>query len=169
LNNTLIFRDFNFDDLDDVLTIYNYHIINGLANFEEEILSREKFLKICELIIDSKLPFLVCESKLKLVGFAYLSNFRNKSGYRFAFENTIYLDNEITGKGIGSTLLANLILSSKKNNSIKTIISVIGGYNPDSSIQIHKKNGFKMIGTLKNVEFKKNKWIDSIYMQLELK
>ena len=42
---------------------------------------------------------------------------------------------------------------------------MIGGDNNISSIKIHKKNGFKYIGTLKKVGRKKNKWIDSIYMQ----
>ena len=34
-----------------------------------------------------------------------------------------------------------------------------------ASIKIHEKNGFKLIGTLKKVGFKKNQWLDSIYMQ----
>ena len=38
----------------------------------------------------------------------------------------------------------------------------------ESSIKIHKNNGFKYIGTLKKVGFKKNTWIDSVYMQKTL-
>ena len=169
MNNILIFRDFNFDDLEDILRIYNFHIVNGLANFEERPLSNEDFLKFCKLIINLKLPFIVCEKNLKIIGFAFLNNFRNKSGYRFTFEDSIYLDNEMIGKGIGNQLLKELIVSSKKQENIKSIIAVIGGNNINASIKVHKKNGFKMIGTLKNVGFKKDQWVDSIYMQLQLK
>ena len=48
---------------------------------------------------------------------------------------------------------------------IKNIVAVIGGSKNHSSIKIHKKNGFIKIGILKKVGFKKNKWIDSVYMQ----
>ena len=37
-----------------------------------------------------------------------------------------------------------------------------------ASIKIHKKNGFEYIGTIKKAGFKKNRWIDSIYMQKRL-
>ena len=43
---------------------------------------------------------------------------------------------------------------------------MIGDSNNKASIKIHKKNGFKKIGILKNVGFKQDKWIDSVYMQL---
>ena len=56
-------------------------------------------------------------------------------------------------------------LKSSKNTQINNIIAVIGGNKTEASIRIHQKNGFNMIGTLKKVGFKKNQWLDSIYMQ----
>ena len=67
--------------------------------------------------------------------------------------------------GIGNDLLRELLEASKKNPNIKNIIAVIGSFDSESSIHIHKKNGFKTIGILKKVGFKKDKWIDAIYMQ----
>ena len=66
--------------------------------------------------------------------------------------------------GIGHRLLKEIIQSSLKNKSIKTIIAVIGN-NSKSSIKTHQKNGFNMIGTLKKVGFKNNQWLDATYMQ----
>jgi len=71
-------------------------------------------------------------------------------------------------KGIGSKLLKKLISESKKNKNIKNIIAVIGDSGNKISINIHKKNGFKKIGILKKIGYKKRKWIDSVYMQLML-
>jgi len=48
------------------------------------------------------------------------------------------------------------------------LIAVIGGKNNFASIKIHKNNGFQYIGTIKKAGFKKNKWVDSIYMQKRL-
>ena len=65
-------------------------------------------------------------------------------------------------------ILKKLIEECRKNKNIKNLIAVIGGSDNISSIKIHEKNGFKKVGILKKVGFKKNKWIDSVYMQKKL-
>ena len=165
MNNLLKFRPLEIDDIKQVLKIYNFHIVNGMANFEEKPFTYKDFSTLSQSIIGSKLPFIVCEEDSKIIGFSFLNHFRNKSGYRFTFENTIYIDNEYINKGIGNKILKEIIKISLKNNKIKTIIAVIGSFNAKASIKIHEKNGFNMVGTLKKVGYKKNQWMDSIYMQ----
>ena len=46
-------------------------------------------------------------------------------------------------------ILKELIKQCKKNKNIKNLIAVIGGSDNVASIKIHKKNGFKYIGTFK--------------------
>ena len=65
-------------------------------------------------------------------------------------------------------LLIELIKICKKILKIRNLIAVIGGKNNFASIKIHKKNGFHYIGTIKKAGYKKNKWVDSIYMQKRL-
>ena len=163
-----IIRSFKFEDIDQILSIYNYYILNGLANFEENPLSKSLFEKMSHQILKNNLPFVVCENNKKIVGFAYLNKFRSKSGYRFTFEDSIYVLSEYVGNGVGNLLLTELISISSLQNNIKSIIAVIGGKNTAASITLHQKNGFKMIGTLKNIGFKKNQWLDAIYMQKEI-
>ena len=167
LVNQLIFRKIKKEEIGEVLDIYNYHIENGLANFEENTLNIDIFIKLYEEILDLNLPFLVCEEDKKIIGFAFLNKFRNKSGYKYTYENSIYMHKDAIGRGIGSKLLKELIVESSATN-IKTIIAVIGGKNSQASVNIHKKNGFNMIGTLQKVGFKKNQWLDIIYMQIIL-
>ena len=165
MNNSLIFRTVEIDDVYHILKIYNFHIKNGLANFEEKPLKYKVFLNFTKDILKSNLPFIVCEENKSILGFAYLNTFRNKSGYRYTVEDTVYVDDKYIGKGIGSLLLNHLIIESSKNSQVKNIIAVIGGNKTEASIKIHQKNGFYMIGILKNVGFKKNQWLNSIYMQ----
>ena len=152
-------------DLRSAHKIYNYYIINSYANFEEKKLTFRDFYKNYKNIIDKKLPYLVAIYDEKVVGIAYLSQFREKSGYRFAFENTIYIHNNYIKQGIGSKLLKALIDLSKKNKKIKLIVAVIGNIDSKSSIKIHQKLGFKKVGKLTKVGFKNKKWIDSIFLQ----
>ena len=168
LENIVKFRKFTFEDIGNILQIYNFHILNGLANFEENPLTYDDFFKLSESIININLPFIVCEDNTNILGFAYLNKFRNKSGYKFSYENTIYVHPNHLSKGIGSKLLKKLILSSSEKPQIKSIIAVIGGHEAKASIKIHQKNGFRMVGKLKNIGFKKNQWLDSTYMQLEI-
>ena len=164
MNNLYKFRQLKDNDIKEVLRIYNFHIINGLGNFEEKPLAYKSFHKLCKNILNEKLPFIICLKDKKILGFSFLSKFRNKSGYKFSFENSIYVEFKNMGMGIGNLLLKELIKQSSKNKNIKTIIAVIGN-NSTQSIKIHKKNGFKKIGILKKIGFKNNKWLDTIYMQ----
>ena len=155
-------------NLKDALNIYNYYIDNSFSNFEEKKISLSDFANNYKIITKKKLPYLAAMIDKNLVGIAYLNKFRDKSGYRFAFENTIYVHNDYLKQGIGFKLLRHLITSSKKNKDIKKIIAVIGSIDSIGSIKVHKKLGFKNCGKLKKIGFKKNKWIDCIIMQKDL-
>ena len=154
--------------LKEALTIYNYYISNSFSNFEEKTLTIRKFTSIYKNINLSKLPFIVAINNDKVIGLAFVNKFREKSGYRFTHEHSIYVNPKFIEKGYGSIILKELIKNSRKNKNIKNLIAVIGGSDNKASIKIHKKNGFKYIGKLEKVGFKKNKWIDSIYMQKKL-
>ena len=155
-------------NLKDALNLYNYYVVNSFANFEEKKVSLSDFTKNYKSIVNKKLPYLAAMIDKNLVGIAYLNKFRDKSGYRFAFENTIYVHNDYLKKGIGFRLLKQLIILSKKNKEIKKIVAVIGSKESIGSIKVHKKLGFKNCGRLKKIGFKKGKWIDSIIMQKNL-
>ena len=136
MNKTTI-RTINNSDIGSVMAIYNFHIVNSLGNFEEKKASKKEFLKLVDNILSNKLPFIVVELNNKIIGFAFLKKYRNKSGYRFTYENSIYIDPIYMNKGIGTKLLKNLIKTSKKNKKIKNIIAVIGDSKNYSSIRIH--------------------------------
>ena len=154
--------------LKDAHKIYNYYIINSYSNFEEKKLTYKQFQINYKNVIKNKLPYLVALSENKVVGLAYLNRFREKSGYRFAFENTIYVHDQHTRQGIGYKLLKELLYISKNHKNIKLIVAVIGSIDSKGSLKLHKKLGFKKTGVLKKIGFKNNKWIDSIFLQKKL-
>ena len=93
--------------------IYNYYIVNSYSNFEEKKVTFSQFHNNYNNIIKNKFPYLIALSEKKVVGLAYLNRFREKSGYRFAFENTIYIHDKYTGQGIGYELLKELLYHSQ--------------------------------------------------------
>ena len=154
--------------LKDTYKIYNYYIVNSYSNFEEKKLTFNQFHSNYKNITKKKLPYLIALSEKKVVGLAYLNRFREKSGYRFAFENTIYVHDKHIRQGIGYKLLKKLLNVSKNNKNIKLIIAVIGSIDSKGSLKLHEKLGFKKTGVLKKIGFKNKKWIDSIFLQKNL-
>ena len=161
-------KKINQKEIDEGLEIYNYFINHSTSNFEEKKLTKNKFVELLNKSKNNKLPFIIAKKNKEVIGLAFVNKFREKSGYRFSFEHSIYVNPKHIDKGYGSIILKELIKECRKNKNIKNLIAVIGGSDNISSIKIHEKNGFNHVGTLKNVGFKKNKWIDSLYMQKKL-
>jgi len=161
-------NNFTENEISKALKIYNYFIKNSFSNFEEKKLSKSTFNILLKKIKKNKLPFILAIKENEVIGLAFVNKFREKSGYRFTYEHSIYIKKNCANLGYGSKILKELIKICKKNKKIKNLIAVIGGSNNIASFRIHKKNGFKHIGTLKKIGFKKNRWIDSIYMQKKL-
>ena len=159
---------FTENEISKALNIYNYFIENSFSNFEEKKLSKSTFNSLLKKIKKNKLPFILAIVDNEVIGLAFVNKFREKSGYRFSYEHSIYVESNFINKGYGNKILKELIKICKKIDKIKNLIAVIGGADNFASIKIHKKNGFHYIGTIKKAGFKKNKWVDSIYMQKRL-
>ena len=156
------------ESLISALKIYNYYIANSFANFEEKKLSFKSFTLLYKKNRLNHLPFIIAIENNTIIGLAFVNKFREKSGYRFTYEHSIYVNPKFIKKGYGSKILKELIKICKKNKKIKNLIAVIGGSDNIASIKIHEKNGFRYIGTLLKAGYKKNKWINSVYMQKRL-
>jgi len=161
-------NNFTENEISKALKIYNYFIENSFSNFEEKKLSKSTFELLLKKIKKNKLPFILAIEENEVIGLAFVNNFREKSGYRFSYEHSIYVDPDFINNGYGNRILKELVKICKKITKIKNLIAVIGGKNNFASIKIHKNNGFHYIGTIKKAGFKKNKWVDSIYMQKRL-
>ncbi len=161
-------NNFTENEISKALKIYNYFIENSFSNFEEKKLSKLRFNLLLKKIKKNKLPFILAIEENEVIGLAFVNKFREKSGYRFSYEHSIYVDPDLINNGYGNKILKELVKICKKISKIKNLIAVIGGKNNFASIKIHKNNGFQYVGTIKKAGFKKNKWVDSIYMQKRL-
>ena len=101
-----------------------------------------------------------------MLGFGTYGTFREKIGYQFTVEHSIYVFDNFTGKGIGKLLLAALI-ELAKNQKLHAMIGAIDAENR-SSIAFHEKFGFTLVGNIREVAFKFDRWLDLVLMQLIL-
>jgi len=149
-----------------VQAIYAYHVLNGTASYDIEPPSLEYMLKKIAWIVGEGWPFLIAEKDGEVAGYAYATQFRDRAAYRFTCEDSIYVRPEMMGRGIGKLLLRSL-LEGSATCGFKQMIAVIGGADP-ISIALHASCGFREAGRLKAVGWKKERWLDNVYMQREL-
>ena len=147
--------------------IYAHHVRHGLASFEEAPPNRMEMARRRKKVIERGLPFLVAEVDGFVVGFAYAAPFRERSAYRFALENSVYIAPRSHRRGIGTLLLAEII-EKCESAGYRQMIAVIGDSANTDSIALHKKMGFEMAGTLPGIGFKFGRWVDSVYMRRAL-
>ena len=148
-----------------ICEIYNHYVLTTTISFELEAVSTEEMAqRIVE--VSAIFPWLVYEENNELAGYAYLTNWRTRSSYRYSAESTVYLKENYRGKGIGAALYQALIEKSKA----LSLHSLIGGIAlpNNASIALHEKLNFKKVAHFQQVGYKFNQWVDVGYWQLLL-
>src|SRR5678815_5498935 len=84
--------------------------------------------------------------------------YRTRSAYRYALEDSVYIRPDAQGRGIGGTLLAELVRRCEALG-YRQMIAAIG---------VHASAGFLRVGTLRSAGFKFGRWVDSVLMQRPL-
>ena len=162
----LLIRDATERDAAAVQAIYAHHVLHGTASYDLEPQPVETIRDKISWVRASGWPFLVAEVDGVVAGYAYATQFRDRAAYRFTAENSIYVHPDCMGRGIGKALLRTLIERSEACG-FRTMIAVIGGAEP-ASIALHASCGFEEVGRLSAVGWKKERWLDSVYMQREV-
>jgi L-amino acid N-acyltransferase YncA len=155
------------DDVAAIAAIYGYHVVHGVASFEEVPPAIEEIARRRGEIVARGLPYLVAERGGRVVGYCYAGLFRPRVAYRFTLEDSIYIDAAEVGRGIGRALLAPLLARSAELG-YRQMVAVIGGRGTIASIRLHEALGFAHVGALPAVGFKFGRWIDIVLMQRAL-
>jgi L-amino acid N-acyltransferase YncA len=154
-------------DVPEIAAIYRYHVLHGLASFEEIPPDPDELASRRRDILGRDLPYLVAERSGRVLGYCYASPYRTRSAYRFTLEDSIYIDQAEVGRGLGRALLAT-VLDRCAELGYRQMVAVIGGSDTWPSIRLHAALGFAWIGVLPAVGFKFGSWVDIVLMQRAL-
>jgi phosphinothricin acetyltransferase len=161
-----LIRDAHESDAEAIAAIYSHHVLHGTASYDIEPPPPEFMRAKIRAVLEVGWPFLVADRDGSAVGYAYATQFRDRAAYRFTCENSVYVAPEWMGRGIGKALLQEL-MNRAAECGFGTMVAVIGGAEP-SSIGLHASCGFEEAGRLRAVGWKKERWLDSVYMQRAL-
>ena len=157
-------RDATPADLPGIAAIYAHHVRTGLASFEIDPPDGAEMRARFEAVRAKGLPYLACEIGGRLAGFAYASPYRARPAYRFALEDSVYVDPGSARRGVGRALLAALI-DRCEAIGCRQLVAVIGDSGNEASISLHSALGFEKVGTLRSIGYKHGRWVDSVLMQ----
>ncbi|RKP48217.1 GNAT family N-acetyltransferase [Trinickia fusca] len=160
-------RDAETADITAVQGIYAHYVLNGIASFEETPPSRDDMAGRRDAVLTAGLPYLVAEVEGKVVGYAYATPYRPRSAYRFTIEDSVYVENGLGRRGIGRALLSELTLRCEQG-PWRQMLAVVGDSGNAGSIALHESLGFRKIGVLAAVGFKRGQWVDTVLMQRPL-
>ena len=98
-----------------------------------------------------------------VVGFASLSPYKERAAYRTTVEDSVYVDRDRGGEGIGTALLTRLVEIARASG-FHTVMARIEA-SGTASRALHARCGFELVGIEREVGRKFNRWLDVAVMQ----
>jgi len=162
-----IIRPSRDDDIAAIHQIYAHHVLHGLASFELEPPDPAEIARRRQAVVGAGYPHFVAERDGEIVGYSYAGPYRPRPAYRYTAENSVYVRHDCLGQGVGRLLLAALIPACEARG-LRQIIAVIGDSAHHASIELHRRAGFELVGTIRSSGFKFGRWVDTVLMQKSL-
>lgn len=153
-------------DAADCAAIYAPFVAGTAVSFEEDPPSAEAFAGRIATYSRTH-PYLVAEADGRAVGFAYSSPHRERIGYRWAADVSVYLAEDARGRGVGRALYAEL-LARLTAQGFWWACAGITLPNP-ASVRLHESLGFELVGTFRRIGWKAGAWRDVACFQRPLR
>ena len=152
-------RPMTLDDADRVLAVYQAGLDGGNASFETTAPTWAAFDA-------GKLPdhrFVAVDGDDYVIGWVAVSPTSTRAVYAGVVEHSVYIDPTAQGRGVARLLLDALIASTEAAG----IWTVQSGVFPENttSLALHQRAGFRVIGTRERVGRHHGRWRDVILLE----
>lgn len=154
-------------DIAAITRLYAREVSEGIATYEATPPDELEMACRWKALVDRGFPYLVAELDGTFAGYAYASGYRAREGYRWTVEDTLYVQSEFQGRGIGRALLARLI-EACETLGFRQMVAVIGDRSNLASIALHERLGFRTVGVFEGLGRKHGRWLDTVQMQRKL-
>ena len=170
MNNNTNIRMANLADAKQLLAIYAPYVEQTAITFEDDVPTLAEFSQRMELVL-ACYPYLVIENNGEIVGYAYASQFKNRSAYDWSVETSIYVKQGCAKHGYGRQL-HEVLEASLKLQGIKTMCACIGvprdnddPYLTMNSVDFHSHLGYRLVGRFNCSGYKFDRWYDMVWME----
>ncbi len=150
-------------DLPDIATIYAHEVENSIVTFDLEPPTLSYWREKLAGNHEGDHLLVAVDSDGDVAGYAYSWSYRPRPAYSLTRETSIYLDPSVRGKGVGRRLYPAL-LDTMAGSGVHTAVALVAQPNP-GSVKLHKAVGFEHVGTMREVGYKFDQWIDVEWYQ----
>ena len=159
-------RDADDSDLPAITEIHNHAVVHTTAIWNEDAVDVADRAAWLADRTARGYPVIVAVDDSGLVGYASYAQWRPHSGYKHTVEHSVYVRGDQRGRGIGKTLMAELIERARAAG----LHVMIGGIESGNvaSIVLHERLGFAEVGRMPQVGAKFGRWLDLSMLQLML-
>ena len=150
------------DDAEAIAAIYNLEVQTSTATFDlvpRSVPEQREWLAARS----GALSAIVATEHGEVVGFASLSLYKERPGYRTTVEDSVYVRRDHHGQGVGKALLAELLDVARAVGFHAVMARIESTREP--SIALHRSCGFDTVGTEREVGRKFNRFLDVTIMQ----
>ena len=155
-------RPVTLADAEAITDIYNHYIKETTITFEVEPVTVEEMAsRIKE--ISAHFPYFVYEEKGRILGYCYAHLWKARAAYSKTLETTIYLDKDVTHRGIGSLMVKHLIELCREQGYHALIACITEGN--EASMRMHEKLGFQQVSAFKEVGRKFGRWLGVVDLE----
>ncbi len=149
-----------------IAEIYNREVMQSTATFDLVPRTIEQQQEWLAARSGAFAAIVAVDETRRVVGFASLSPYKERAAYRTTVEDSVYVHQNVTGRGIGKALLGRLVEVARESgfHSMVGRIEASG----DASRALHASCGFELVGIEREVGRKFNRWLSVAVMQLML-
>jgi phosphinothricin acetyltransferase len=162
----VLIRDATERDIPSITDIYNASILTRTVIWTETLATYEQRAQWFQRQRGAGFPVLIAEDAGEVVGYTSYEHFRGEGkwpGYRGTVEHTIHVREGYWGRGIGRTLIGELVERARAAG-IHVMVGAIDGDNEDS-LHFHERLGFVEVARMPQIGQKFGRWLNLVLMQ----
>jgi L-amino acid N-acyltransferase YncA len=153
-------------DAEEIAAIYAPNVTDTIISFESEPPTADEMRLRIEGTLE-RYPWLVCEYRGRLLGYAYAGAHGSRAAYRWSVDVSVYVHEEAHRTGVGRALYTSLFAAL----DLQGFYNAYAGAtlpNP-ASVGLHESVGFRPVGVYRGVGYKLGAWHDVGWWQLPLR
>jgi phosphinothricin acetyltransferase len=156
-------RAASVDDAASIAEIYRPIVEQTIISFEEIAPDADEMRKRIEMTTAAAYPWLVACDRDDVLGYAYAGRHRERAGYRYSVDVSIYVSGRARRSGIGTALYTRLFDLLAAHGFHRAFAGVT--LPNDASVALHRRFGFSEVGIYREAGYKFGRWLDVMWFQ----
>ena len=153
-------------DAAEISEIYGTYVEQSLISFEEVAPTAAEMAARIRSTLEWT-PWLVAEDEAgRVAGYAYASRHRERAGYRWSVDISVYVDASAHRRGIGRALYAELVRILRRQRFVNAYAGV--ALANEASVGLHTAIGMEQIAVYERVGYKHGQWVDVAWFGMRL-